>query len=336
MSLARRTKGSKSKLMQASLLMQNKYVLFKIVARYTAYLLLISAFSFPLSAQQLPLYSQYMFNTLEINPAYAGFKESMQFTSIFRKQFNGMQGAPQTALVSFDMPIGTTKLGVGLKLVDDKISVSRTTGAQGSMSYHIQGDNSRISFGLQVGAMSYRANTSNLILTHDPDPIFNQNVNTLVANFGTGIFYNTKKFYAGVSVPNMLRTQLRETSLAFSDNETRQSPHFYINSGVLIDLNDNFVFKPSFLLRGVKGIPLNYDINANVFFRDLFSMGFSYRSRSAVVGLMDVRVIPELRLGYAYDHNLGRLNAFGKGTHEIILRYHIPFDRDVLMPSYLF
>lgn len=308
----------------------------KLVTLLTICILQFSAFSFKLSAQQLPLYSQYMFNTLEINPAYAGFKESMQFTSIFRKQFNGIKDAPQTAQLSFDMPIGTTQLGVGLKLVDDKISVSRTTGAQGSMSYHIDGDNSRLSFGLQVGALNYKANMADLNVTHAGDPIFAQDVNTLVANFGTGIFYNTDKFYAGVSVPNIVRTHLRETNIALDSYDVKQSPHFYINAGMLFTLNDNFVLKPSFLLRGVKGIPLNYDINANVFFRELVSMGISYRSHSAVVGLMDVRVIPELRLGYAYDYNVGRLSAFAKGTHEIILRYHIPIDRDILMPSYLF
>ena len=308
----------------------------KIVTLLTICILLFSAFSFQLSAQQLPLYSQYMFNTLEINPAYAGFKESMQFTAIYRKQFNGIKDAPQTGLISFDMPIGTTQLGVGLKLVDDKISVTHTMGAQGSLSYHIDGDNSRLSFGLQIGALNYKANMMDLNVTDPNDPIFAQDVNTLVANFGTGIFYNTDKFYGGISVPNLVRTHLRETNIALNHYEVKQNAHFYINAGMLIDLNDNFILKPSFLVRGVQGIPINYDINANVFFRDLFSMGISYRSHSAVVGLMDVRVIPELRLGYAYDYNVGRLNAFAKGTHEIILRYHIPIDRDILMPSYLF
>lgn len=289
-----------------------------------------------LNAQQLPLYSQYMFNTLEINPAYAGFKQSMQFTSIFRKQFNGIKDAPQTALLSFDMPIGETKLGFGVKLVDDKISVTKTMGAQGSLSYRIEGDNSNLAFGLQVGALNYKANLTDLNVTDPGDPIFAQNVNTLVANFGTGVFYNTDKFYVGLSVPNLVRTHLRETNIALDQYDVKQNSHMFLNAGMLIDLNDNFILKPSFLLRGVKGIPLNYDINANVFFRELASVGLSYRSHSAVVGLLDVRVVPQLRLGYAYDYNVGRLNAFAKGTHEIILRYHIPFDKDTLMPSYLF
>jgi type IX secretion system PorP/SprF family membrane protein len=289
-----------------------------------------------LRAQQLPLYSQYMFNTLEINPAYAGFKQSMQFTSIFRKQFNGIKDAPQTAMLSGDMPIGDTKLGVGLKIVDDRISITQNFGAQGSMSYRIEGENSNLAFGLQIGALNYKTDFSKLNITNPGDPVFAQNLNALTANFGTGIFYNTAKFYAGLSAPNLVRTHLRKVDVALAEYEVKQNTHMYLNAGYLIDLNDNFILKPSFLLRGVKGIPLQYDVNANVFFRDLMSAGVSYRSHSALVGLLDFRLVPTLRLGYAYDYNLGRLNNFSKGTHEIILRYHIPFDRDTLMPSYLF
>lgn len=299
-------------------------------------LVFLAALPSQLPAQQLPLYSQYMFNTLEINPAYAGFKQSIQFTSIYRKQFNGIKDSPQTALVSGDMPIGDTKLGVGLKIVDDRISITKTLGAQGSLSYRIQGDNSNLAFGLQVGAMNYKADFSRLNVTNAGDPVFAQNLNALTANFGTGIFYNTDKFYAGLSVPNLVRTHLRQVDVALSEYTVKQNTHMYLNAGYLITLNDNFILKPSFLLRGVKGIPLNYDINANLFFREIMSGGISYRSHSALVGLLDFRLIPTLRLGYAYDYNLGRINNFAKATHEIILRYHIPFDRDELMPSYLF
>lgn len=301
-------------------------------------LLIVSVFtgSISLNAQQLPLYSQYMFNTLEINPAYAGFKQSIQFTSIFRKQLNGMKDSPQTALISGDMPIGQTKLGVGLKIIDDRISVSKTFGAQASLSYKIEGDNSNLAFGLQVGALDYKADFSKLTLTDPGDPAFQQDLNTMTANIGTGIFYNTRKFYAGFSTPNLIRSHLREASITTSEYDVKQQAHLYLNAGYLITLNDNFTLKPSFLLRGVKGIPLNYDVNANVFFRELVSGGVSYRSHSALVGLLDFRLVPTLRLGYAYDYNLGRLNNFAKGSHEIILRYHIPFDKDTLMPSYLF
>lgn len=301
-----------------------------------AIILLVTLMSFGSKAQQLPLYSQYMFNTLEINPAYAGFKQAMQFTSIYRKQFNGMKDAPQTAMISGDMPVGDTRLSIGLKLVDDRFSIIHTLGAQGSMSYRIEGDNSNLAFGLQIGALNNRADFSKLNITNPGDPVFAQNLNTLTANFGSGIFFNTDKFYAGFSVPNLVRTHLRKTDVVLSEYTVKQDAHMYLNAGYLITLNDNFVLKPSFLLRGVKGIPLNYDINANVFYREVLSAGLSYRQGSALVGLLDFRLIPTLRLGYAYDYNLGRLNNFAKASHEIILRYHIPFDRDELMPSYLF
>jgi type IX secretion system PorP/SprF family membrane protein len=296
----------------------------------------LAALPLRIFAQQLPLYSQYMFNTLEINPAYAGFKQSMQFTSVFRKQFNGIKDSPQTSMISGDMPIGETKLGVGLKIVDDRLSITQNFGAQLAMSYRIEGDNSNLSFGIQAGALNYKTDFSKLNITNAEDPVFAQNLNAMAANFGTGIFFNTAKFYAGLSSPNLVRAHLRKTDVALSEYTVKQNLHIYLNSGYLITINDNFILKPSFLLRGVKGLPLNYDINANLFFREIMSGGISYRSHSALVGLLDFKLIPTLRLGYAYDYNLGRLNNFSKATHEIILRFHIPIDKDELMPSYLF
>jgi len=301
-----------------------------------ALFLLLAASPLKMMAQQLPLYSQYMFNTLEINPAYAGFRQAMQFTSVFRKQFNGIKGSPQTSMLSGDMPIGETKLGIGLKIVDDRLSVTQNLGAQLAMSYRIEGDNSKLAFGLQLGALNYKTDFSQLNITNAGDPVFAQNLNALAANFGTGIFYNTDKFYAGLSSPNLVRAHLRKTDVALSEYTVKQNLHIYFNSGYLITINDNFVLKPSFLLRGVQGLPFNYDLNANLFFREIISGGLSYRSKSALVGLLDFRLVPTLRLGYAYDYNLTRLNNFSRAPHEIVLRFHIPIERDELMPSYMF
>jgi type IX secretion system PorP/SprF family membrane protein len=297
---------------------------------------LLNILSNKILAQQLPLYSQYMFNTLEINPAYAGVKQSMNFTSTFRKQFNGIKDAPQTSTIAGDMPIGETNLGIGLKLVSDRFSVTQNIGAQVAMSYKIEGDYSNFSFGLQMGALNYRTDFSKFNITNAGDPVFAQNLNAMAANFGTGLFFNTSDFYIGLSSPNLVRTHLRQVDVALSEYTVKQNLHIYLNTGYLVPLNDNFILKPSFLLRAVKGIPLDYDINANLYFREILSGGVSYRSRSALVGIIDFRLTPTLRLGYAYDYNLGRLNNFTNSTHEIILRFNIPFERNELMPSYLF
>jgi type IX secretion system PorP/SprF family membrane protein len=187
-----------------------------------------------------------------------------------------------------------------------------------------------------MGALNNKTDFSKLNITNAGDPVFSQNLNALTANFGTGVFFNTDKFYAGLSSPNLVRAHLRKIDVALSEYAVKQSLHVYLNAGYLITLNDNFVLKPSFLLRGVKGIPLNYDINANLFFRDIVSAGVSYRNDIALVGLLDFKLVPNLRLGYAYDYNLGRLTNFSRASHEIILRFHIPFERDELMPSYMF
>jgi type IX secretion system PorP/SprF family membrane protein len=288
-------------------------------------------------AQQLPLYSEYMFNILEINPAYAGFKNSIQFTSSFRKQFNGIQSSPQTAIASFDMPVGDTKLGVGLRIFDDRFSVVKTFGAQSAYSYHIEtGENSQLYMGLQVGILSYKANLTDLVVSDGGDPNFQDNQTSFTANFGAGLFFSTDKFYVGLSAPNFIRTNLRQSNIAVTANEVKQNLHFFVNSGYLIYLNDDFALKPSVLLRGVQGIPFQYDISGNVFFREFLAVGASYRSGSAIAGLLNFKVSPKFSVGYSYDYNTSRLHDFNKGTHEVLLRYQIPFWKDQELPSFLF
>ncbi|HCN84216.1 MAG TPA: hypothetical protein DIT07_11445 [Sphingobacteriaceae bacterium] len=289
------------------------------------------------NAQQLPLYSEYMFNILEINPAYAGFKNSIQFTSSFRKQFNGIKSSPQTAIASFDMPVGDTRVGVGARIFDDRFSVTKTFGLQSAYSYNIEtGENSKLYMGLQVGVLKYKASLTDLIISDAGDPNFQNDQTTFVANFGAGLFFSTDKFYAGLSAPNFIRTNLRQSNIAVTANEVNQNMHFFFNTGFLLYMNDDFVLKPSVLIRGVQGLPLQYDISGNVFFREMLAVGLSYRTNSAIAGLLNFKVNSQFSLGYSYDYNISRLRDFNKGTHEILLRYQIPFWKDQPLPSFLF
>jgi type IX secretion system PorP/SprF family membrane protein len=288
-------------------------------------------------AQQFPLYSEYMFNILEINPAYAGFRNSIQFTSSYRKQFNGIKNSPETGVVSFDMPVGDTKVGIGVRLLSDKFSIMRTIGAQTAYSYYIEtGETGRLYMGIQAGVLNTKANLTDLLVSDAGDPVFSQNQNHLVANFGSGLFYSNDKFYMGLSSPNLVRASLRQANIASTATEVEQNLHLYLNGGFLIYVNDNFVVKPSFLLRGVQGIPLQYDINGNIFYRDLLAFGLSYRSKSALAGLLNIKINSQFSVGYSYDYNTTRLNDFNKGTHEIMMRFQIPFWKDEPLPSFLF
>jgi len=286
-------------------------------------------------AQQLPLFSEYMFNTLEINPAYAGYRDALSITTMFRKQYTGFKTAPQSAFFAADMPIPGKRVGIGLKLLDDRDAITKTLGAQAVYSFRIPtGDYSNISFGLQGGVYNFRTDFTKVDVIDLNDPSFSQNVNTLNLNFGTGVFFNSEKFFVGLSSPNLIRNNFNPEFNTGAFSELKQQMHIYLNSGYVFPLSDDLHIKPSFLVRGVVGSPLSYDINTNFWIADVLGLGVSYRNKSALVGIIDLKLIPELHLGYAYDHSISEFNLISKGSHEVILRYEFSFNRMALSPRY--
>jgi type IX secretion system PorP/SprF family membrane protein len=291
--------------------------------------------TYTLIAQQLPLFSEYMFNTLEINPAYAGSRDALSITTMFRKQYTGFKTAPQTAFFAADMPIPGKRVGIGLKLLDDRDVITKTLGAQGVYSFKIPtGDYSNILFGLQAGVYNFRTDFTKVDVIDPNDPSFSQNVNSLNLNFGTGVFFNSEKFYVGLSSPNLIRNNFSAEFNTGAFSQLKQQMHVYLNSGYVFTLNDDFHIKPSFLVRGIVGSPLSYDINTNFWIADVLGLGASYRNKSAIVGIIDLKLLKELHLGYAYDHSISEFNLISKGSHEVILRYEFSFKRMALSPRY--
>lgn len=288
-----------------------------------------------LFSQQLPLFSEYMFNTLEINPAYAGFRDALSVTTMFRKQYTGFKTAPQSTFLSADMPISGKRVGVGIKLLDDRDEITRTLGAQGVYAFKIPtGSYSNISLGLQGGVYSFKTDYTKVDVIDPNDPSFSQNVNSLKLNFGTGIYFNTEQFYVGLSSPNLIRNGFNKANNTGSFSEMKHEMHVYFNSGYVFPISDNLHIKPSVLVRVVNGSPISYDINTNFWIADVIGVGVSYRNKTAMVGLIDVKVLPELYLGYAYDHIISKYNIISKGSHEVILRYEFSFDRISFSPRY--
>jgi len=292
------------------------------------------SFSNGLLAQQLPLYSEYMFNTFEINPAYAGSRDVVQIISMFRKQWTGFKTSPQSTFLSVDMPIPNKRIGLGIKLVDDRDEITKTTGAQAAYAYKVPvGNYSTLAFGLQAGAMSFKSDFTKVDVIDPNDPSFSQVVNSVKINFGTGVFFNTENFFVGVSLPNLIRQNLKKNDPG-NLGDIKQNMHIYFNTGYVFLLSENFVLKPSVLVRGLVGSPVSADFNANLWIADMLALGTSYRSKGAVVGIINLRVLPELYMGYAYDHSISRLNIIAKGSHEVILKYEIPNGRTSLSPRY--
>lgn len=297
-------------------------------------------------AQQDPMYTQYMFNMLGVNPAYAGSRNVLSVTGLYRNQWLGIDGAPVTQTLSVDFPVSNKRIGLGVTLVNDKIGIQKNLNAYLSYSYRLRLGKGVLSLGLQAGANNYSANF-NPVMTNSlynggngggtQDPAFQQNFTKTLPNVGAGLYYSTDKFFLSLSAPKILQYSLSTavTGISSANNIARQYRHFFLSSGFVLPLSENVKLKPSFLLKAVEGAPLELDINANLWFGGKFGIGASYRTGDSVDGMLEFQLTPQFRLGYAYDFTLTRLGKHTTGSHEILVRYETGYGkRKVISPRY--
>lgn len=276
-----------------------------------------------LVAQTEPMYSQYMYNMLGVNPAYAGNREATSFNFFQRRQWVGLAGAPQTTSVSIDGAFNDNKLGWGVQAYDDKLGVERADGVNMMMATHIQvSDKGTLSGGLSVGLMNYRIDLLNVQGRYTPsDPAFYSNFNKWLPAVGLGIYYNTDKFYAGFSVPNVLKSRLTAFDVMNSGIQKVNSTHIFFTSGYVFDVNEDVKIKPSTMIKAVGGAPIEADFNTNVWLKNVIGLGFSYRTGDAMVAMAEAQINNNLRVGYAYDITISPLKYYNNGSHELMFRY---------------
>lgn len=283
---------------------------------------MLLAFTKTSKAQQDAMYTQYMFNPLALNPAFAGSRNVVSATALYRNQWSGIKGAPETTTFTIDAPINDKKIGLGLQVFNDKLGITNTTGIVASGAYRIRMDKGTLSFGLQGSLANFRANYQNVALDQtgtNTDMAFQDNVNKTMFNIGTGIYYNSDKFYVGLSAPQLVPGKLASTPLS------KQEIHLFLTAGVVFNLNDDFKLKPSILIKEVKGAPIEGDLNAMFWIKDVVGIGAQYRTNADVSGLLEVQATPQIRIGYAYDHSITTLQTFNSGSHEIMLRYEFGY-----------
>ena len=289
-------------------------------------LLAVMLFAYQKSiAQTEPMYSQYMFNMLGVNPAYAGSREASSFNFFQRSQWIGLQGAPQTTSFSFDQSILNKRAGWGIQFYDDKIGVEKADGINIMGSTKIQvSENGILSGGLSFGLMNYRIDLMNVTGRFTPnDPAFYSNLNKWTPSLGLGIYYNTDNFYAGVSIPNILKSRLTAFDLIRSGLQKVNQKHIFLTTGFVIPINEDLKLKPSTMIKMVEGAPIEADFNTNVWLRDIIGLGVSYRTGDAVIGMAEIQANQNLRFGYAYDMTISPLKFYNTGTHEIMIRYEM-------------
>jgi type IX secretion system PorP/SprF family membrane protein len=287
--------------------------------------LMLIAFTETSKAQQDPMYTQYMFNALALNPAYAGSRNVISATALYRNQWSGIKGAPETATFTIDAPLNDKKIGLGLQVFNDKLGITNTTGIVASGAYRIRMDKGTLAFGLQGSLSNFKANYQNVALDQtgtNTDIAFQDNVNSTLFNLGTGIYYNSDRFYIGLSAPQLLPNKLGSTALS------KQEMHLFLTAGILFDLSDDFKLKPSIMVKEVKGAPIEGDLNAMLWIKDVIGIGAQYRSNADVSGLLEIQATPQIRLGYSYDHSITTLQNHNNGSHEIMLRYEFGYEKN--------
>lgn len=293
------------------------------------------------TAQQYPVFSQYYFNEMVINPAYAGAHIQLSATAMYRNQWVNFPGAPRTFSASGHTAILKSKVGLGMLVNRDEIGSYSNTHVYGYYSYRLMFPKATLSLGLQAGFNILGADYSQLDLQDVSDfgDSFANIINELKPNFGTGIFYSRKNFFAGFSVPFILNNKVVESVERFLDNGIREARYYFIRSGVILPLNrtENVKINPSILLRAQEGQPMSMDINNAFIFYDVFSVGLSYRNIEGLVSFIDLKLSDRLHFGYSYDWTRSELNRFSNGTHEFMLNYRTPIRAihgNVECPSY--
>jgi type IX secretion system PorP/SprF family membrane protein len=287
-------------------------------------------------AQQQPMFTQYMFNGLVINPAYSGSQGAMTLTTSFRKQWTGIPGSPQTTVLSGHTPIKLTRSSAGGVIMHDKVGVTNQYMVYGTYAYHIPvSANAKLSVGGQAGATIYQTNLSDLnIVTNDnqPDEAFAQNESKVLPNLGIGVYYYSKRTYVGLSLPTLVNSKMNNADAVM---KARLDRHYFLSAGHVFELNPNLKLKPSVLLKWMEHGPFQYDINANLLIHEVVWVGCSYRMKDSVDGLLQWLINDEFSLGYSYGYPVNGLGSLQSGTHEFVLNYRINKSKNIVVsPRY--
>ncbi|SDS30770.1 PorP/SprF family type IX secretion system membrane protein [Christiangramia echinicola] len=274
-------------------------------------------------SQQLPQFTQYMYNTISINPAYAGSRDGFSTVGLHRSQWADLEGAPTTQTLSLHSPLRNDKVGLGLSVINDNAGYENYTYAYGDFSYRLDlGADVTLRLGLKAG-MSYYSLEEELL--NDPDiandPFFQDQFNRWTPNFGLGFYLSAQNWYIGGSAPKLINNDNNEAS----EYMALEQVHYYLTGGYVFDLSDNVKLRPSTLFKATSGAPLSIDISAATIFNEKFYLGANYRIDDAIGGFLDIQLFDSFRAGYAYEYPISDISPYTSGTHEILLIYEIRF-----------
>ena len=271
-------------------------------------------------AQQDAQFTQYMYNTININPAYAGSRGALSIFALHRTQWVGLDGAPVTNAASVNTPLNESNLGLGVSIINDKIGPTTENTISADLSYTVPtSETFKLSFGIKATANFFNLDVNRLNPVDD-DPSLHDFNNKFTPNIGAGVYLHSDKAYLGFSVPNFIESN------RYDDNEVaifKEKINYYLIAGYVFDVNEYIKFKPALLTKVVGGAPLQVDVSGNFMFNDKFVVGIAYRWSAALSAMVGFQVSDGMYIGYGYDHETTKLNNYNSGSHEIFLRYEI-------------
>jgi len=273
-------------------------------------------------AQQDAQYTNYMYNTININPAYAGSRGVTSIFGLHRNQWVGLDGAPVTNTLSINSPIKNSNIGIGLSFVNDKIGASDESSIAADVSYTIQTSSVyKLAVGLKGTAHLLNVDYSKLNRYDMNDPRFQNNIeNEFSPNIGAGIYFYSDKLYLGLSVPNISETNIYDDNASIASVEHM---HYYLIGGYVFDLSSSIQFKPAFMCKSTKGSPLQVDLSANFLFNEKLVLGAAWRWDAAMSLMAGFQISQGLYIGYGYDLETTQLANYNSGSHEIFLRFEL-------------
>jgi len=279
------------------------------------------------TAQQDSQYTQYMYNTMMINPAYAGSRDCTSIFALYRNQWVGLDGAPKTASLSFHTPFEEKHIGIGAGIYHESIGPQSTNVVDVDFSYTLEFDESKLAFGLKAAAGFYNFDRNKLNLLYPADASFDGKENIFLPNIGAGVYYYGEKYYVGFSIPYLLDTKTFSKTDERKIADVNEKQHYNLMGGYVFDLSSDFKFKPAALMKVVSGSPLQVDLSANFMYDDRFVLGAAYRWSAAVSAMAGFQIDRNWFIGYAFDWETTKLSKYSNGSHEIFLRYE--FVRDI-------
>lgn len=305
-----------------------------------ALLALFACCGLSLKAQQDPQFSQYMFNPLSVNPAYAGSRGVMNGAIVHRQQWLSFPGAPNTQALTINTPLRKGKMGIGAELLRDQIGPKTSIGAYLDYAYRIPLGKGKLAFGLGAGILNYRINWS-IIEYRDQADVYAQLADqvTNLPDFKFGVFFNNKNFYTGFSVTHLNRAEYGRFTADSSISNTTTAQlrrHSFFTIGRAFQAGDNFTLSPSLMVRGVVGTSLiSVDLNFNARYKEAIWFGASFRSEGDLIFMAQYSISEKMKVGYSYDATFGRMKGYHGGSHEIMLGFDLNlFQSQVMSPRY--